>query len=153
MKKRFFSLVEIVISLSLIAIILFFLFNHFVFITKYENKIQSIKKQSFKQAYLHSKLAYIFNQLSIENPIFYLEKEKNNNLYSLNFFFDNGIDISPNFSHFLFGKIYVNKKKELILETLSDDKKNKREEILFNNITDLTYQFYFKEDISFFIII
>ena len=112
MKKNYFSLIEIVISIFLISIILIFLFKHFSNLIKLENNLKIIKENNFQKSFLHSRLSYVFNQINIEKPIFFSEFDKNNKFISLNFEYDNGSDPSPNFSFFLNGRKETREKLE-----------------------------------------
>lgn len=146
-KKRFFTLIEVMISISLLSIIIMFLFNYFVKITKIEKKIDIIRNETFDKSLLHVRLNYIFTQIKRDNffnkSSIYLENEKFPILFTI---FDAGIDPDPNFSGFIQGRLYVDKAKNLCLEKLSNDEKNKRKEILFKNIKSLEYKFLSKKD-------
>lgn len=150
-KKRFFTLIEIIISLFLITIIITFLFGYFTKISKVELEIEKTKKIVYEKGNLHIRLNNIFAELyskEINQNPFYTEFEKNTKNICLNINFNNGVDPDPNFSDILKAKIFVNEKKDLILEIFSNDKKNKipRREILFKNVDNLEYKFLSNND-------
>jgi len=145
-KKRFFTLIEVIVSLSLITIILTFLFGYFSKITKVEQDIEDLKKIVYKQNHLHIRLNNIFANLyakEFDENVFYTKFEKNKKNLSLIINFDNGIDPDPNFSEIVKAEIFIDKKNDLILEIWPNDKKIKttRKELLFSNVNKLEYKF------------
>ena len=149
-KKRFFTLIEVLISISLFSIIITLLFSYFVKITKLEKRMDGMKKEFFLKNRANIKLNYIFTQIKskdlLENPRLYTEYEKNSNMLTLRVLFDNGIDFDPNFSNLQTAKIYVDDKKNLILDVFSEKTEKPRREILLKDVYSIEYQFLSRED-------
>jgi len=148
MKKRFFTLLEVIIGLFLAAILLTYIFSFFSEITHIEKNMRIASEKVLSKNSLKIKLDTIFSKIVDKNapkePSFYTLKNGN----ELYFVYDNGIDPSPSFSSMVFARLYL-EKNNLILETHPIDfftkKKNKpriyREEILAKNITSLSFIF------------
>ncbi len=152
-KKRFFTLIEVIVSLTLITIVITILFGYFTKISKVEQEIEDIKKIVYKKSNLQIRLNNIFAQLYSKdfNQIpFYTEVEKNEKNLSLCINFDNGVDPDPNFSDVVKAKIFIDKNSNLILEIWSKDKKTKitRKEILFTAVNNLEYKFLSSNDLQ-----
>src|SRR3972149_7040574 len=139
-KKRNFTLLETIISLLILSIILTFLMHFFVSLNKVEKKIEIQKIREFEKSHLNSRLNFIFSQ----TKEIYLEKK--DDITYLNVTFDNAIDIDQNFSKYVFAKIYL-KDKKLLMDIYSLNKKikEKREEILFENVEKINFSFLPKE--------
>jgi type II secretory pathway component PulJ len=141
-KKRFFSLIEVIIALFLSAIIITSLFSFFKNVMKIESDVENAKKTAFQNENLHIRLNQIF--FDIKNSDFYLDE--NNELY---FIFDNGIDKIAKYSNEVFAKLAL-KDNNLTLfisdKYLDENNKDFREEVLFKNVKKLEYKFLAKKD-------
>jgi hypothetical protein len=145
-KKRYFTLIEVIVSLLLIGIIMTLFFGYFTKISKAEIEIDGLKKIVYQRGNFQVRLNNIFAQLyskDLNESAFYTEYEKNDKNLCFNISFDNGVDPDPNYSNIVKAKIYVDKTKDLILEIFSKDKKTKitRQEILFSKINSFECQF------------
>jgi hypothetical protein len=141
-KKRFFSLIEVIITLFLSALIITSLFSFFKNVMKIENDIEKAKKIAFQNENLHIRLTQIF--FEIKSSDLYLDE--NNELY---FIFDNGIDKIAKYSNKVFAKLAIKDNNlTLFISNKYIDEKNKniREEILFKNVKNLEYKFLAKKD-------
>lgn len=152
-KKRYFTLIEVIVSLSLITIIITFLFGYFTKITKVEHEIEHLKKIVYTKSNLQIRLNNIFSQLyskDMNQSPFYTELEKNKKNMTLFINFDNGVDPDPNYSDIIKAKIYLDDKNNLVLEMFSKDKKTKasRKEILYSNIKNIEYKFLSQSDLQ-----
>jgi hypothetical protein len=142
--KKSFLLMEVCISLFLVGIILSCVFSFFSQIVLVEKKLKSAQKQVFQNQYIQTKLKHIFSQIttfssSLGNTCFYSNKIDK----TLNIIYDNGIDPDPNFSGPVFGKFYINSKKDLIFSTLAIKNKKKflREENILENVENVKFSF------------
>ena len=150
MKKKFFTLIEILIALFLIGTILTMLFRFFLSTSILEKKLQEVKEDVFFKNNLQVKFDTLFSNIFHKNfsktPDFYTD-EKNH----LHFVFDNGIDPNPKFSSYLKAILFLNKNNDLVLQTMPLKKNPKiyREEILIKNVKSLNFEFFSKKDSNF----
>lgn len=141
--KKHFTLLEVIISLFLISIILSVLFGFFSKITKIEKNIEDLKNKVYERNEVYLTLNNILTSLCFnEDNSIYTMYEKNNKYLSLFFTYDAGVDPSPYFSNIISGKIFIDEKNNLVLETYPNDKKiEPREETIFKNIKSIEYKF------------
>jgi len=134
MKKRHFTLIEILISLSLAAIILTVIFHFFSNLTTIEKNMTKAKEEILEKNYLQIKLNTIFSNLQYSKKTFFI---KDNSLFCQ---FDNKIDPSALFCNVINAKLLIDSNNNLILETFPLKKeKSKRKEILKKNIKSLRF--------------
>jgi hypothetical protein len=150
MKKRFFTLIEILIALFLIGTILTTLFRFFSSTSILEKKLKEVKEDIFFKNNLQVKFDTLFSKIFHKNfskTSYFYTDEKNH----LHFVFDNGIDPNPKFSSHIKATLFLNKNNELILKTMPFKKNPKiyREEILIKNVKSLNFEFFSKKDFSF----
>jgi len=159
MKKRPITLIEVVIFCFLAAIVLGTVLYFFTQSAIVERKIQNIKEQVYTEQTLELKLHNIFSRLlpssAIENGIqkssFFTVKEKSKKNISLYFFYESGIDLSPDFSGPLFGLLKLEKDK-LILITWPSSFNNEtisiltRRQELLDKVKGIEFEFYTKNE-------
>jgi hypothetical protein len=147
-KKNSFILLEIIISMSLVAIILTVLFQFYTQIIITDKKIEKAKTKVFARQHLHLRLHTIFSQII---PPFHSANEFYTSHFhsfltdkkiTLEFFFNNGIDPDPLFSGIIIGRLFY-KDNCLKMKIFPTDKNEKifREEILIKNIKN--YKIFF----------
>lgn len=144
--KKPFLLFEILIALSLMAILLSVLFSFMVQSLRVEKKMEQARAAILERQNLQIRLQDLFTTLSpqegcptLHTQLFPKEKKE-----SLVVFFDNGIDPDPLFSGIVLGRIYLDEQNQLCLvywprETTGS--RQWRKEILFSDISDITFQF------------
>lgn len=153
--KRGLSLLEVTIALLLTSILISVLLKLYFQIPKVEHRIDTIKQKTYPIHYSQVKLTKIFDSLIPYQNLSLLTKKYPplstytplENEESLLVIFDNGIDIDPNFSGEVIGRIYVNPKSnslELIIWPANEKNhtKNFRKEILLKNITSYNFSFF-----------
>jgi hypothetical protein len=136
----------VLITLSLTAILLTFLFSFFVQSAKIEKKLDTARLAISNRGHLQTRLQTILTSIDrgSMDPFFYtkqFEKEKNLSLIAI---FDNGIDPDPQFSGSILARIYLDPEKNLCLATwpLTKEKNRPwRKEILFPNVKDFEFEF------------
>jgi hypothetical protein len=145
-KKKPLILFELLIALSLTAILLTFLFSFFVESAKLEKKLEKARIAINERSYLQTRLQNVLclvDQGSI-SPYFYtkvFEKEKQLSLVTI---FDNGIDPDPLFSGPINGRVFMDEEKNLCLSLwpLEEEKKGMwRKEILLSSIDAFEFEF------------
>lgn len=136
MRKSPFLLLEVLIGLSLSAILLTFLFSFFVESARMEKRLEMAHTAIAKRAHLQTRLQTIFN--SLEG----LRTQQEENEMTLFVTYNNGIDPEPAFSGTVMGHIFVDAEKNLVL-TLSPpgDEKRVRTEVLYSHVEKASFEF------------
>jgi hypothetical protein len=142
-KKRNLSLLEVCVSLFIIAILLSLVFGYFSQVVLVENKIKKAQSDVLICQHLQIKLKQIFSNViplpsSTDESIFFTEKK----LSSINFAFDNGIDPDPRFSGPVIGKLFFESNNlKLDIFPIDQKQKIKKSEILIKNISKAEFKF------------
>lgn len=149
-KKRPFTLLEVLLSLSLVSFLLFFFFGHLKTSVKLKNKISQAQSIAYKRAYIQQRLSDLFSKIEPAihdmkdsgEMIFY--SEKTDSLTTLNFVFDGGVDKDIDFCGPLKAKLYLSANSALVLDIfpLHEPSSKKREETLMEHVQSLTIEFY-----------
>ena len=142
-KKRPFLLLEILVALSLMAMLLSLLFSFLVQSLRVESKMEKAREQILERQNLQVRIQDILTSLRITgkgSPLYTQKFPKEEN-YSLIALFDNGIDPEPPFSGAVIGRIYIDENQDLVLSYWPSDSDEKerhwRKEILFANVSDI----------------
>jgi type II secretory pathway pseudopilin PulG len=135
-------LLEILISLSLLSILLTFLFTSMARSAHVETKIDLARKELLERQRLQTRLQDLF--ITAENGSLYTKKLPGDKIESLIAVFDNGIDPDPSFSGKVVARIYLDEHRNLSLALWPQDsskKKNRpwRNEILLTGVD--SYEF------------
>jgi len=147
LKKRPFLLFEILIALSLTAILLTFLFSFFVESVKIEKKIDAMRSEITARQHLQTRLQAVMTGIHRESGTspFYTQTVKDEGKESLIAIFDNGIDPDPAFSGSVMGRIYLDEQSNLSLATWPLDPEEKhrpwRKEILLSHVKEFEFEF------------
>lgn len=133
------------ISLSLTALLIVFLFSFFVQNAKIENKLDTARMSAIRRGYLQTRLQTVFTSIHRgTNESFYTKTFDKDKQPSLVVQFDNGIDPEAAFSGTILGKIFIDKDKNLCLTTSPiDEEENpqRRTEVLCPNVNDFEFAF------------
>jgi hypothetical protein len=153
-KKRFMTLLETLVAMSLLSILLIFFFGIFRELAFIQDQDQEDYKKTFYNNYSQLRLNYIFSHLGNENNsdadtkfYFYIKKSDNiSGSPSLVFMYNNGVRRDPFFSSELMGRLYVDEeKKELRLANWPFNLKNPHphffQEILMPNVEAIHFEF------------
>jgi len=101
-KCRFsFALIELMIGLSLTALIMGIIFTSLYQHVTVSGKLKNAQKEVFARARLQQRLSKVFGHVNPEKNTFCLTKDN-----VLMVHFDNGIDLNPAFSRIVLGKLY-----------------------------------------------
>lgn len=144
-KKKPIFLLEVLIALSLTAILLTFFFSFFVQSVKIEKTLDQARMAISSRNHLQTRLQSILNSLVRGSECYFYTKqfEKESSL-SLVVIFDNGIDPDPLFSGTVRGRIFIDEEKNLCLVTWPLNKmKNRpwRKEILMTSVDHFEFEF------------
>lgn len=164
-KKRPFTLIEIIISLGLTALVLTTLTYFFMQMQEINAKAEKTLERVFQIAYLQSRLSNVIPKAIAENTpkkdfIFYTTNESNSEMIksgtaSLVFTYDNGMDLNKSISNNVLGRLFVDNEKKLVLATWPSFVRWKegtmppmKKEILSENIDDLNFDFFVAPDVD-----
>lgn len=153
LRKSFMTLLETLIAISLLSVLLVFVFGFFRELSEMNRQTEKVQKQSFQMRYLESRLAYMFERVVNENErarTFYFYTQPANREFSssesLILTFNNEVRIDPNFSGDVLGRMYLDHEGRLCLVTwplfVNDPFQFLHEEVLLNNVVDLKFSFY-----------
>jgi hypothetical protein len=139
-RKYLFTLMEVMIGLSLLSLILGLIFSTLYQETILQRRIHKIQQETMSKMDLQQRLDKIFSNISPTDPILnHRSMYSSDNQESLFVFFDNGIDPDPAFSGIVQGLISLDETK-LLLHYYIDDKPA-RTMILKENIQSLAFEF------------
>lgn len=152
-RKSFMTLLETLIAVSLLSMLLVFVFGFFRELSEITRITEQSQKQSFHMRYLESRLGFIFERIVNENvsarDFFFYTQTGNRNISqvpSLILTFDNGVRVDPLFSGDVLARLYVDSDKRLCLAIwplhVKEPYQNMQEEILIDNVVDVKYSFY-----------
>lgn len=128
MKKRIFSLIEVVVSMGLAMGVLIALMGFYAYVSYLGNQGKKQEKLAFQNLYIQSRLSELLPQTV---PSYDAKSDKNreikseynfftshiNGSASLTFLFSGGASLDPRFSGSNLGKLYVNTERQLCLAT------------------------------------
>ncbi len=151
-KKNFFTLLEVVVLVSLFSIFVVVILRFFSHYTLVDNYLEKHRNSLNAIKYTHQELLSIFSSLlpsslisDKEHPIpLFTMKTKNMKHAELFFFFDHGIDPESKFSGPTYGKIGIDDQKNLLLTLWPyplEKKCSARSKILCKNIDSMTFEF------------
>ena len=134
------------IALSLIAILLTFLFSFFVESAKIEKKLDTARMVLANRGYLQMRLQSILTSLdqASATSYFYTEQSEKGKMVSLRVIFDNGIDPEPAFSGSVLGKIYLDPQENLSLDLWPQSETEDspwRKEVLLSHVERFEFEF------------
>lgn len=161
-RQAYMTMLEVLIAISLLAVLLSALLGFYQQIEKFQQKITQQKQENFRYFYLQYRLGQVLPKILNNFPLdkdtkshklkkFYLYSSNRGNAIknnSLVFVFDNGIDGNPLFSNRDIGRLYIDKDSNLCLSVwpapIEVDSSNPpmRQEILLDKVSSLSFEFY-----------
>lgn len=153
-QKRFVTLLETLIAMSLLSMLLVVIFGFFREMTLISNMTEKKQKEAFRLRYVESRLAFLFERIVNENAtdrkfFFYCDPAYNafSKFPSLIITFNNEIRADPSFSGDVLARLYVDNSRNLCLTTWplyfeGEPQEVQQHEILCENVTDLAFKFY-----------
>lgn len=153
LRKSYMTLLETLIAMTLLSILLVFVFGFFRELSELTRVSEQSQKESFQMRYLESRLGFIFERVVNENKtdrkFFFYTQPANQNFslsHSLILTFNNEVRRDPSFSGDVLGRIYLNTQGSLCLAIwplfVSEPYQYLQEEVLLNHVIDVKYKFY-----------
>lgn len=148
--RREMTFLEVLIGLSLTLIILSTLFFFYRQVIEINTQVDKMQNKIFEKSYIEMHLAKVFSHtLAPSHEHFYFFTSSFGEEESLVFSYYNGAVLDKNFSNEVLGRLYVDKKGQLILATWPSPKRWKmgeippiKKEILMTQVTGLSFEFY-----------
>lgn len=141
--RRSFTLLEVVISLSLTGFLLFILIGSFTHTSAFRIKLEKAKREVHARVHVQERLTALFSSLCWESEegeqtesVFYTDRDS-----SLYFLFDNGLEEKDSFSGKVRAKLFLDPKHKLQL-IITGKRGEQRKELLAENIAALSWQFF-----------
>lgn len=153
-RKSYMTLLETLVAMSLLSIVLVFVFGFFRELSHLTQAMDGAQKESFQMRYVESRLNYLFERLVNENEttkrlfLFYTEPANRefSHSTSLIFTYNNEVRQEPTFSGDVLGRLYVDLNHNLCLATwplhIPEPHQYLHNEILIPHVTQLSFSFY-----------
>lgn len=161
-KRRHFTLIEMLISMALTALILSSLMFFYREITYMNALYDQDQQESFRRRFLENRLSDILPKAVYEKNekkdfIFFSQPDFHNtfknNSPSLIFTFDNGVDRDKNFSNHVLGRIYLDPEGNLTLGMWPSPSRWEegetppmKKEILMQDVKNLSFRFFIPQE-------
>lgn len=153
LRKSYMTLLETLIAMSLLSILLVFVFGFFRELSELTRVTEQSQKESFQMRYLETRLGFIFERVVNENKTdrtFFFYTQPANRSFSLTqsliLTFNNEVRLDPTFSGDVLGRIYVDPEGRLCLAIwplfVSEPFQYLQEEVLMNHVVNVSYSFY-----------
>lgn len=162
MKRAYFTLIELVIALTLTSVLMLLLTFFYRDLTTVDAHSEKIQRENFLLRYAENRLAQIIPETldgyqSKGNPLFFTVQENSLSLPSaphLIFLYDNHANLNPDLSSTVLGRLYIDQEHRLCLATwpfymkktpfeLGEDF---QKEVLLENVETLSYEFFVPPD-------
>ncbi|HSW87416.1 MAG TPA: DUF1494 domain-containing protein [Rhabdochlamydiaceae bacterium] len=143
-----FTLLEIVIAMTLTAFLITVLFSFYRESSMIGMQLEQAKQKILLQELFQERMTQVFNQIRLEEGE---NKDKEPPLFTssfidangpvLNLYYDNGVDHQPEFCDMVKGMLYVNQHKELCFTTSSKENLT-RKDVFFDGVAELRFYFF-----------
>ncbi len=154
-RKRPFTLLELLIALGLVAILLTVLFRFFALSVRMDQKIEQAREILHQQQQAQTRLSSVLTSIAPRSSLeasggscFYTRKDVMPGLFVV---FDNGIDPNPLFSGPVLGRIYIDGGANLSLAICPLEKtagELHRKEMLIPHVQAVRFQFLAKKTLQ-----
>ncbi|MDE3055187.1 MAG: hypothetical protein KGI80_00605 [Verrucomicrobiota bacterium] len=146
-QKRPVLLLEILIGLSLLSLLVLFLFRSMATHAAVTVRLEKIREEALQRQHLQMRLSDLFLTLAKERPpSFYTQAFPDAKEESIVLVFDNGVDPDPRFSGTILGRIFVDSKGNLSLAMWPLEKGDAllpwRKEILYSSVQKADFTFF-----------
>lgn len=163
--KHPFTLIEVIIAMSLTAVILTTLTYFYMQIQEINTKAEKSLQNVYQIAYLQNRLAAVLPKAIAENNakndfLFFTTDNANSDTIkqgtsSLIFTYDNGTDMNKSLSNNVVGRLFLDNNKRLILATWPSYIRWKegtnptmKKEVLLENVDDLSFSFFVANNVD-----
>lgn len=158
--KRYMTLFEVLIAMSLLSLLLVVIFGFFRELSTLNTLTKQTTKEAFQKRYAESRLFYTFSNVVNENQSgrsfhFFTTKDEVSPFPSLVFTFQNGPCIDTRYGGDVLARLYVDQEHHLCLaiwpiemdpETKEDIRFQYKQEYLLDDIQDFRFSFFTPPD-------
>lgn len=152
-RKAYTTLLETLIAISLLSVVLTFVFGFFRELSQLSFVTEQAEKETFRMRYLESRLNFIFERIVNENSSsreFYFYTQSSHSEFTdfptLIFTFFNGVRLNPRFSGDILARLYIDSTHRLCLAMwplfVSEPHHHLQEEVLLSDVMNIRYSFY-----------
>lgn len=151
MKRRPFTLIEVLVATALLGMLLSFLFALYGQLQKQQRELAERGAVAFTKRHVRARLGDAFQHVLFHHsthPFFYVEEpDQESHFSSLVFLYDGGVDRLPHFADALLGRLMLNERRELCLLSWPYvsapplDYRMKKE-VLLEEVEALAFRFY-----------
>ncbi len=163
--RRPFTVIEVIIALSLASLIMTTLTYFYMQIQQINTKTEKSLEQAYQIAYLQSRLSGVIPKAVAENNakndfLFFTSTDAGADVMkqgmpSLVFTYDNGTDMNKSLSNNVVGRLFLDNERRLVLATWPSFKRWKegslppiKKEILLDNVDSLSFSFYIAPNVE-----
>lgn len=152
MRRRSFTLIEVLISMGLVSMLmaaLLGMYSHFAFLKR---DLKVAREKGFRLSYLQSRLSRALSQVVPEAHKQFALYTSDFEGPSLVFVSDNGVDIVPNYSNLIVQRLYLNNQGMLCLaswpmpERIESGSIPMRHEVLLDGIEEIEFEFFYPSE-------
>lgn len=170
LKKRFITLIEVLIALGLTMLLLSTLTFFYHQMSYVNTRMEKVQEYTFQELFLQTRFARIFPSLIAEKATRY-KKDTRGDFYfftstnqgslfkpgtqNLIFTYNNGQSLNKSLANFTLGRLFVTPQNQLVLATwpapsrwsaTTDVLPAMKKEVLMDNVENLTFEFYVAPD-------
>lgn len=131
MRKKNFSLLEVMIGLVLATLLLTTLFSTFRELMQTGAKLSKARQEKHWEYVLNMRLTQVFEAIGAD-ALFTTEPYRDIAPQALHFIFNNGIDLDPKFCEKIDGFLFLNKDQQLCLVLQAKDGTSRKEVLVMN---------------------
>lgn len=163
MRRRAFTLVELLVGAGLLSILLVVLFGSYQQVAKIHDHLRQLRRAGFDMRYTQYRLADTLAKATLTQAApymkdrdyhFFTSDEANSLLQgrSLVFTFDRGFDLRREFSNLLLARLYVDNQRQLCLVEWPAPSRCKegltpmKKEVLLEGVEEIRFSFYMPPD-------
>lgn len=166
MKRRsFFTLLELLIAMGLVAMLLTTISYYYLQLVVLDQKTEQLQNEIYQLAYLESRLAQVLPRAVPEGKrgkpfFFYTASDSKGGLFkegttSLVFVYDNGIDLDKKLANEVVGRLFVDTEGRLTLASWpvpkrwdKDKEPPMKKEILLDGVEAIRFSFYYPPQVD-----
>lgn len=158
LRRSSMTIIEVLISMALTILAITTLLYFYYQVDEVNRSIEKVQEESFQSRYLEGRLAAVLPKIIGENDlskdfIFATTDGKSGltkgGTSTLLFMYDNGVDLNPDFSNHVLGRLYVSERGDLMLAMWpaparwrSDQPVPMRKELLFEGVEEIAFGFF-----------
>lgn len=160
LKRRLMTLLEVLIAISLTALLLGLLMVFYRDQDLINQKLDALEQEAFRMMYVENRLSQILPRIitpyDVKDDFYFFTSSDANGLLkpgqqSLVFTYDNGNELEKSFSNHVLGRLYIDKDDRLCFASMPSPLRWEHPipvnlEVLMEGVADLQFEFYVPPD-------